>query len=94
MRIVIIGGTNWIGGMISAYLVPFEGVVVEGMMVVVFGRLWSGNGIDNDKGVVSGDARIERHLWRATANMKIRIIVSFSCIDEDCRTWLASWIYM
>ena len=86
MRIVIIGGINWIGGMVPAYLVPFEGVVVEGMRMVVFGRLWSGKGIDNEKGVASGDARIERHLWRATANMKNLIIISFSCIDGECRT--------
>lgn len=69
--------------MVSAYLVPFEGVVLEGTRMVVFGRLWTGNGIDNDMGVVNGAARIERHLWSATASMKNRIIVSSSRIEEN-----------
>ena len=65
--------------MISAYLVPVEFVMLKGMrMVVVFGRLWSGNSIENDMGVVSGAARIERHLCSATASMKNGIIVRFS----------------
>ena len=57
---------------------PFEGIMLEGKRMVVFGWLWSGNGIDNDIGVVSGAARIERHLWSATASMKDRVIVPFS----------------
>ena len=64
--------------MVLAYLVPVEGVVLEGMRMVVFGRLWSGNGMDNDMGVVSGAARIERHLCSATASMRNRFIVPFS----------------
>ena len=64
--------------MVSAYLVPFEGVVLEGMTMVVFGRLCTGNGIDNDMGVVNGAARIERHFWKATASMKNGIIVPSS----------------
>ena len=64
--------------MVSAYLVPVEGVMLEGMRMVVFGRLWSGNGIDNDMGVVSGAAKIERHLCSAAASIKNRFIVPFS----------------
>ena len=75
MEVVNVCGIDGIKGMFSAYLVPFEGVVWEGMRMVMFGRLWSGDGIDNDMGKVNGAARIERPLWSATASMKNRIIV-------------------
>ena len=60
-----------------AYLVPFKGDAAVGMRIVVFRRSSSGDGSDNGKGVVNGAARIETHLWSATASMENRIIVSF-----------------
>lgn len=78
MEVVNICGINWTRGLILvAHLVPAEGVTLEGTRIVVFGRLWAGNGIDNDTGAVNGAARIERHLWSATASMKYWIIVPF-----------------
>ena len=58
----------------------FEGDTFVRVRTVVFGRSWSSNGNDNDKGVVSsnGAARIAMHLWSATASMKARIIVLLS----------------
>ena len=39
LEVVNICSIDWIRGIVSAYLVPVEGVILEGMRMVVFGRL-------------------------------------------------------